>query len=583
MPSGETVPFRQRVRGPSRTVYRKVVAKAPALLETGMPVTTNPRFKTAAEAVREITNAVVASDYVRAALLAQAAGSSGVIHPMIQIAHALWLESQGRDADALASYNQARTLSPGDVRIITSIGLCLARLYRFDEAARAFDEAIRLEPRTASSQQRKGMVLGLAGRLDEAARAYERACKLEPRNVETLTSLASLAVRKGDKTKARDYAERALAVDMHNANAHVALAQVELGDGDCRSAAERLRKVAKDPSIVGQARSVMLGLLGDALDNDETAREAFAAYSAANAERLNLHRQRFQGQKRAREILDDVIAAFAEIPTERWHGPPVPVSPRVTPSCHVFLLGFPRSGTTVLEQALESHPDVTTMDERDFLPDIAERYLMSAAGVETLSRLDEATLAAHRATYWQRVDALGLKLAGRVFVDKQPFHTIKLPLIARLFPEAKIIFSLRDPRDVVLSCFRRQLEVDLLRVEFLTLEGAAGIYDRFMRLADLCREKLPLPFFDCRYEELIADFDTATRDVCGWLGIPWRESMRDIAATAHRLDANKASTSQVRRGLYRGGMGQWERYREELGPVLPRLEPWIERFGYPAT
>lgn len=548
-----------------------------------MPVRANPPAKSAAEVVREITNAVVASDYARAALLAQAARSSGLNHPIVHIAQALWLESQGRDADALASYNQARSLSPRDVRIVTSIGLCLARLYRFDEAVRAFDDAIRLEPATAASHQRKGMVLGLAGRLDEAERAYERAFRREPRNVETLTSLASLTVRKGDKAKARKYAERALAVDTHNANAHVALAQVELGEGNCHSAAERLRRVAADPSIVGQARSVVLGLLGDALDSEETAREAFAAYSAANAERRNLHGQRFQGQKSAREILDEIIGAFAEIPAERWHEPPVPDRGRSAPSCHVFLLGFPRSGTTVLEQALESHPGITTMDERDFLADIAERYLMGAAGVETLSRLDEAALATHRATYWQRVDALGLKLAGRVFVDKQPFHTIKLPLIARLFPRARIIFSIRDPRDVVLSCFRRQLEVDLLRVEFLTLEGAAGIYDRFMRLADLCREKLSLPFFDCRYEDLIADFDTTTQAVCDWLGVPWHESVRDIAATAHRLDTNRASTGQIRRGLYREAVGQWRRYREELDPVLPRLQPWILRFGYPGS
>jgi hypothetical protein len=200
-----------------------------------------------------------------------------------------------------------------------------------------------------------------------------------------------------------------------------------------------------------------------------------------------------------------------------------------------------------------------------------------------LSQLDETVLARHRATYWQRVDELGLKLTGRVFVDKHPFHTIKLPLIAKLFPSAKIIFAIRDPRDVVLSCFRRQLELDLLRIEFLTLEGAAGVYDRFMRFADLCRTKLPLPFYDCRYEDLIADFDPVTRALCGWLDLPWHESMRDIAATANRLDASKASTRQVRHGLYRDAAGQWRRYREELAPVLPCLQPWVRRFGYPES
>jgi hypothetical protein len=125
--------------------------------------------------------------------------------------------------------------------------------------------------------------------------------------------------------------------------------------------------------------------------------------------------------------------------------------------------------------------------------------------------------------------------------------------------------------------------VDLLLFEFLTFEGAAAMYDRFMRFADLCRAKLPLSFFDHRYEALIADFDTTTQAVCAWLDVPWQESMRDVAASARSLDASRASAAQVRRGLYREGVSQWRRYRTELDPVLPSLRPWIARFGYPGS
>jgi hypothetical protein len=327
----------------------------------------------------------------------------------------------------------------------------------------------------------------------------------------------------------------------------------------------------------------VLALLGDALDGEKATREAFAAYTAANAERRKLHGHRFIGGKSAGEILDEVIAAFVESPVARWLAPEPAATQDGGPSRHVFLLGFPRSGTTLLQQALGSNSEIATLDERDFLADIAERYLTNSAGLETLSRLDGAVLANHRETYWRRVHAEGVKLTGKVFVDKQPFHTIKLPLIAKLFPGARVLFAIRDPRDVLLSCFRRQLDVDLLRFEFLTLDGAAGMYDRFMRFADLCRAKLPLSFFDHRYEDLIADFDTTTRAVCAWLDVPWDESMRDVAANARSLDAIKASTGQVRRGLYREGVDQWRRYRMELDPVLPRLQPWIARFGYPGS
>jgi len=535
---------------------------------------------TDAQAIAAIDAALGASDYQRAAVLAESASARGVVHPVIPIARALWFERQGQDEAAVASFMTARTLSPRDARIPNAIGFCLVRLGRLDEARQAFEDAIRLEP-SAAAYQRKGWVLGLAGRVEDAERAYEQALKLAPRNVETLASLASLAARKGNAERARQYAERALAIEAGNPGAHVALAIGEVNRGEYRTAVERLRTVVGNSAIAGHERSVVLALLGDALDGENAPREAFAAYAAANAERRKLHGTRFGRGKSAGEILDDVTAAFAESPASFWRALEPAAKRDAGPSQHVFLLGFPRSGTTLLEQVLHSHGDIATLDERDFLADIAERYLTTPAGLDRLSRLDDAALAEHRMTYWQRVQTAGVNLEGRVFVDQQPFHTIKLPLIARLFPDARILFAIRDPRDVVLSCFRRQLEVDLLRFEFLTLEGAAGMYHRFMRFADLAREKLALPFFDHRYEDLIADFAPTTRGLCSWLNVPWQESMCDVAANAARLDAIKASTGQIRRGLYRDGVGQWRRYREELDAVRPVLQPWVARFGYP--
>jgi tetratricopeptide (TPR) repeat protein len=532
-------------------------------------------------AIGDIEAAIGLSNYRLAAVLADSASARGLVHPIISIARALWCEHQRQDEAAVAYFRNAGTLLPRDARIPNAIGLCLVRLGRLDEALQAFEEGLRLEP-SATAHQRKAWALGLLGRVEEAERAYERALKFAPRNVETLASLASLAARKGDAPRARKYAERAHAIDPANPHAHIALAIVEVDGRAYKPAVERLRTVLEKSPVAGHERSVALALLGDALDGENATREAFAAYTAANAERQKLHGPRFAGGKSAGAILDDIISGFAQSPAARWRAPEPSAAPDNNgPSRHVFLLGFPRSGTTLLEQALERNPKIASLDECDFLADIAERYLTNAADVEVLSRLDGAVLTDHQQTYWRRVHAEGVRVAGKVFVDKQPFHTVKLPLIAKLFPGASVIFSIRDPRDVVLSCFRRQLDVDLLRFEFLTLDGAAGMYDRFMGLADICRKKLPLSFFDHRYEDLIADFDAATRAVCAWLDVPWQESMRDVAVNAHKLDAIKASTRQVRRGLYSEGVGQWRRYGMELGPVLPRLHPWVARFGYP--
>ena len=174
----------------------------------------------------------------------------------------------------------------------------------------------------------------------------------------------------------------------------------------------------------------------------------------------------------------------------------------------------------------------------------------------------------------------GIAVAGRVFIDKQPYHTLQLPLILRLFPAAKILFSVRDPRDVVLSCFRRRFLMSAPNFQFLTLEGTARFYDATMRLAQLYRAKLPLDLLQLRHEDLVSDFEGHVRATCKFLGLTWQDSMRDFAARARTQSITTPSSVQVMQGLNREGIGHWRHYRDQMAPVLPILQPWVERFGY---
>jgi len=154
-------------------------------------------------------------------------------------------------------------------------------------------------------------------------------------------------------------------------------------------------------------------------------------------------------------------------------------------------------------------------------------------------------------------------------------------LIARLFPDAKVIFAVRDPRDVVLSCFRRRFDMGPYSFEFLRLDDCARFYASVMTLVERYRQTLPLMLLDYRYEDMIADFESSVRGACRFIGIGWRDSMRDFSASADAINRRSASALQVRRGLYGDAAGQWRRYREQLAPVFPILQPWVERFGYP--
>jgi hypothetical protein len=247
---------------------------------------------------------------------------------------------------------------------------------------------------------------------------------------------------------------------------------------------------------------------------------------------------------------------------------------------HAFLVGFPRSGTTLLEQVLETHPDVVTLDERPVLIDAETEFLTQAGGVRRLAGVVSEMLAPFRGAYWKRVGEFGVDPTGKVFIDKHPLSTMRLPLISKVFPGAKIIFAVRDPRDVVFSCFRRSFNMNAAMYEFNSIEGAARFYDAIMSAGQVYLEKLPFQAHQLRYERLVEDFDGTARAACDFLGIEWTEGLRDFARTAQSGRIATPSSAQVTRGLYAEGVGQWRNYAFALEPALPILKPWIEKFGY---
>lgn len=173
-------------------------------------------------------------------------------------------------------------------------------------------------------------------------------------------------------------------------------------------------------------------------------------------------------------------------------------------------------------------------------------------------------------------------MQGRVFVDKHPLNTLKLPLIARLLPDAVVLFARRDPRDVVLSCFRRRFALNGPMHALLTLEGAADLYDAAMTLAGRVFARSDLLWSEVVHERLVDDFDGESARACRAIGLDWTPALRGFSTRIAEREVATPSAAQLAGGLSREGVGAWRRYRRELAPVLPRLQPWVERFGYPA-
>lgn len=419
------------------------------------------------------------------------------------------------------------------------------------------------------------------GRMAEAEQAYRRAIVLDPAAVQALAKLAVLSLHRSDPLAAKGLAERALAIAPMDSEARRALVEAQIDLGRPVEAEREARAWLATPGLGPNARTHAFGLLADALEGEGRYGEALEAYTRSKAAFAEAHRARFASLEAGSlaMTLTAVEREFAALPAGPWAGSHAPGTAG-SPRAHVFLMGFMRSGTTLLEKALGRHPDVVTLEELETLANAGGAEIGMPGGLGRIARWGEAEIEAARASYWRTVRDAGVEPAGRVLIDKLPFNGIKLPLIAKLFPTARVVFALRDPRDVVLSCFQKRLAPNGFSYEMRTLEGAATLYAAYMSLVRTYRERLPLAILNHRHESLLQDVEGSVREVCAFIRLDYRPEMIRFAEAARAGRVMSQSSRQLGEGLTSKGAGRWRRYRAQLEPVLTTLAPWVEAYGY---
>jgi tetratricopeptide (TPR) repeat protein len=530
--------------------------------------------------LQAIHAAAQGGDFAMAAALAQPALDSGLEHPLLFNVLALSRERNGDVEGAVRLLTRATHLDSGDIAVRNALGLCLLRLDRPAEALTHFAALLAKDSSLAFGHTNWGAALLALGSVSEAEVSYRRALALDPAQNAAMAGLAHIASRRGRYVQARTWAEQALVRLPNFPDAVMSLAMADLGEGALEQAELRLRALLSGSGLDSFDRAHATGLLGDVLDAHGRVADAFAAYTACNETLRSTHAARFATGQSALDYVRAMTQYFERQKAGDWSTRALEVAPSPLLRNHVFLLGFPRSGTTLLEVALEGHPGVISLEENESLIDAVREFMGDAEGYARLSQARSHELQPFRQAYWKHVADAGLDVTGKTFVDKHPLNTLKLPLIARLFPDAKILFACRDPRDVVLSCFRRRFRMSAPMYELLSLERGAQYYDAVMRLAERLAVVLPQDVCLVAYERLVSDFEPAMRQICAFLGIEWMPAMGDFAGRTQQRAILTPSTAQLARGLNAEGMGQWRRYATYLTPVLPVLDPWVKHFGY---
>lgn len=247
----------------------------------------------------------------------------------------------------------------------------------------------------------------------------------------------------------------------------------------------------------------------------------------------------------------------------------------------IFIVAFPRSGTTLLEHVLDAHPRLQTMDEQPYLQNAIEQ--LAGPGIrypDRMAPLKPSQLEAAREYYWQRVRMRVALGPGQQLIDKNPLNILRLPVIARLFPRARILLAVRHPYDVLLSCFMQHF-----RAEFAwQCRDLGTLATAYRRTFDFWYHQTSLlhpPVREVRYETLVTAFEPEVRALADFLDLPWTDAMLEPGENARRRGFISApSYSQVVQPVHARSIGRWPPYERWLSVMRPQLEPDFERWGY---
>lgn len=474
----------------------------------------------------------------------------------------------GRFDEAIEVLTACTRDFPRDPKPFSELAALLKTLYRDPEALVALQQAAALDPRDVELQVSLGIELFLAWKTNDAEKAFRNAIAIQPDHAKAYVHLAVLFDRanRADEFPAHIAEASAARIDEGSLQLIRALA--------CRRERrfeEGLAALARVPDDVEPLhRAQLAGQFHDRLGNPEA---AFSAFSEMNRQASLDESQPRERAAELRRTLDRNRA----IVTREWYAGWNAVLPPKDRASPVFLVGFPRSGTTLLDTLLMGHPQVQVLEERPMLT----RVEAALGGIDRLTDLDDETAATLRALYFREVaENIDLR-PDTLLIDKNPLHLNKVPLIHRLFPDARFILALRHPLDVVLSCFITNFRLNDAMANFVDLETSAAFYDLNFSFWEQSRAIMPIRVHEIVYERIVADSEAELRPLFDYLDLDWRGEVLDHRRTAmERGVITTASYSQVTEPIYNRAAGRWTRYRDQLAPVIPILRPWIEQFGY---
>ena len=484
--------------------------------------------------------------------------------------------SQGSFAEALSALEKLTRSFPGMAQLWFDYGCAALGAGQMDLVERVWQRARELAPASIDLPLQMGHQYQNHRHWDKARAAFELACSLKPDAINPRMALVILAERNHHFEEAREAVDSILKIDPKDDQGRYFQAFLDRRENKLDIAEQRLRDLLASNPQHQYVQYAARYELAEIFDRTQRYEEALRAL--VEAKRL------VRGLVNADSMLAEYDAASARakvhtssLPTDilRTWAKEFPERSREPIPRHAFLGGHPRSGTTLLEQILGTHPEVASLDESlSFDKTIAREFAQT-------NNFPLAKLNVMRRRYIQSFRSeLGSSDEGKLLLDKNPSPTGRLRIWLRVFPELRVIIALRDPRDVILSCFFQNIPINAVNANFLSLNRAVIHYSNLMDIWLTVKRWEGFSWIETRYEDIVSDLESEGRKVTEFLGLNWHEDQAKFHEKTGKRRIHSPTYHDASQPVYKRSVARWTSYEKYLEPLMPTLAPYCKAFGY---
>jgi len=508
-------------------------------------------------------------------------------------------------------YKEILKINPNHFGSIFYLGTLLVQTQRFELAKSLLYKATQINPNYAAAHNNLGATLKELGEYQNAINCCQKAIKINPNYADAHYNLGLVFKELGEFKKAINCFKKAIQIRPSYIIAHQNLMEVyekTNQEKELKSAISNAQTVIKDNPIIKLYKGIILNknekfveaknclelisfeadeikneisrvsTLAKCYDRIGDTDKAFDYFKTANLLTQKTKIKNFDKNKYLQEIKIRK-EFFKKSKIEQW---PTLKQSDNEPS-PIFLIGFPRSGTTFLDTILRSHPLIEVVEEQFMVEQLINSLnQLPNSKFENIKEIENEQIIKIRKTYFESLESqIQNKNNTKLYIDKLPLNIIHVGEIVRIFPNAKFIVSLRHPCDCVLSCFMQDFELNDAMANFLDLDDAAHLYDDVMNLWTQYTSIFSINYHEVKYENLIENFEPTVRSILNFLELSWDDSVLNYLITAKKRDRIATpSYSQVTKPIYSYAIGRWQRYRKQTSNIYPILEGWIKKFNY---